>query len=106
MTAAHNSTAAAQQNPSIHPAPRAGVKNTLKSGSVKRINGKIVSLDIIANTIEVKNRKTARTFYADTQTLIEIAGRAAKLGDLKKNTNVEIRYNKTGNKWIATVIKQ
>jgi hypothetical protein len=106
LVAAMTNAAIAQQDiPDIH---RGKSRNTAiaTSKASARFYGMIVSLDIIANTIEVKNKKTSRTFSADAHTEIQISGQPARLGDLKKESSVEIRYKNIDGKKLASRIKQ
>jgi hypothetical protein len=69
--------------------------------------GTVVSVDAVANTIVVMNKKTNKeeTFQVDSKTKIQSAGKEAKLADIKKDQKVGVHYKVEGDKKIATLIR-
>jgi hypothetical protein len=69
--------------------------------------GTVVSVDAVANTIVVMNKKTNKeeTFQVDSKTKIQFAKKECKLADIKKDQKVGVHYKVEGDKKIATLIR-
>jgi alpha-glucosidase (family GH31 glycosyl hydrolase) len=69
--------------------------------------GTVVSVDAVANTIVVNNKKANKeeTFQVDSKTKIQVAGKEKKLADIKKDQKVAVHYRVEGDKKIATLIR-
>ncbi|MCX5886042.1 MAG: hypothetical protein NT096_09075 [Proteobacteria bacterium] len=69
--------------------------------------GTVVSVDAVANTIVVNNKKANKeeTFQVDSKTKITFAKKEYKLADIKKDQKVAVHYRVEGDKKIATLIR-
>jgi len=86
-------------------APAAPAKQEAAKEEVFR--GTVVSVDAVANTIVVMNKKTNKeeTFQVDSKTKITFAKKEYKLADIKKDQKVGVHYRVEGDKKIATLIR-
>lgn len=66
--------------------------------------GKVVSIDSVANSIVVKNKKAEETFQVDPKAKIVISKKECKLADIKKDQKVTVKYKVEGGKKVAMVI--
>jgi len=71
----------------------------------KTTAGTIVSIDAVANRLVMKGKKSEMTVQVAPTTKIMIAGKEAKLADIKKDSKVTITYKWEGKTRVATVIK-
>jgi small nuclear ribonucleoprotein (snRNP)-like protein len=85
--------------------PAAPAKQAATKGEVFR--GTVVSVDAVANTVVVMNKKTNKeeTFQVDSNTKITFAKKEYKLADIKKDQKVGVHYKVEGDKKIATLIR-
>ena len=85
--------------------PAAPAKQAATKGEVFR--GTVVSVDALANSLVVMNKKTNKeeTFQVDASTKIQSAGKECKLTDIKKDQKVGVHYKVEGDKKIATLIR-
>jgi len=66
--------------------------------------GKVVSVDVIANSIIVKNKKAEETFQVDPKAKILIDKKECKVVDIKKDHKVNVKYKVEGDKKVAVEI--
>ena len=96
----------AQGKPATAPAPAAPAST--KPGppaQLEKFSGKIKSVDAMAKSIVVANKKTEKTFVIDDSTKITKGKETVALADLKAGANVVIEAKKEGDKLIASTIK-
>lgn len=93
--------------PAKPPAPKEPIrKPTEQKKMTEKITvGMVVSVDAVANTFVVKGKKTDMTFQVAPMAKIMIAGKEAKLADIKKDSKVIVNYKWEGKTRVATSIK-
>ncbi len=81
------------------------VEKNMKKMTEKTAAGTIVSVDAVANTLVVKGKKGEMTVQVAPMAKIMIAGKEAKLADIKKDSKVTITYKWEGKTRVATAVK-
>jgi hypothetical protein len=100
------SGAMAQGKPATAPAPVAPASTKpAPPAQLEKFSGKIKSMDAMAKSIVVANKKTERTFVIDQGTKITKGNETVALADLKAGTKVVIEAKKEGDKLTASTIK-
>ena len=69
------------------------------------LKGDIVAVDAIGNKLIVKDAKEEVTFSVDAAAKIKVAGKPAKLADLKIGDKVSVHYKVVGADKVAVEIK-
>lgn len=75
------------------------------TGMHKVMEGTLVSLDAVANTIVVKTKAGEETFHVEPNAKIMMGKKVAKLAELSKDTKVTVMYKTEGASKMATEIK-
>ena len=100
-----------KQSPAQHPKaekqiPAQTAKPAMEKKMMEKTTaGTIVSIDAVANRLVMKGKKSEMTVQVAPTTKIMIAGKEAKLADIKKDSKVTITYKWEGKTRVATVIK-
>lgn len=82
------------------------MKATTKPAAAKSLtfSGRVVSVDTVAMTVVVKGKKAEETFNVEPGTKVKVAGKTAKLADLKKDAWVKVMYKMKDGRRTATAI--
>jgi hypothetical protein len=99
VAVAFASTAFAQANP-----PKKQVKPVPKKVEEMKIEGQVVSVDAIANTIVLKQTTGNDTLAVDKAAKITDKGKAIRLADLAKGSEVAAHYKMVSGKKVAVMI--
>ncbi len=83
------------------PAPNAESVNKV---TIKKTKGTVVSVDAVASTMVVKEKKKSVTFIVDPNAKIMWGGNTVKLADIPKDGNVVVMYKMDGKAKIVTSI--
>ncbi len=81
------------------------VEKNEKKMMEKTTAGTVVSVDAVANTLMVKGKKGEMTVQVAPMAKIMIAGKEAKLTDIRKDSKVTITYKWEGKTRVATAVK-
>ena len=76
------------------------------AAAVKVINGTIVSVDAIGNTVIIKTAKVEDTLSVTDSTKIKVGGKEGKIGDLTTDMKVTAQYKKEEGKKVAVKISE
>ncbi len=96
----------AQGKPATAPAPAAPASTKpAPPAQLEKFGGEIKSMDAMAKSIVVANKKTEKTFVTDESTKITKGKETVALADLKVGAMVLIEAKKEGGKLIASTIK-
>jgi hypothetical protein len=86
------------------PAAAPKAEKAMKKEAVKKVMGKVVSVDAIANTIIVKVKKAEDTLSVEAGAKITQGKKEITLGDIKADDNVTITCKMADGKKVATHI--
>lgn len=75
-----------------------------KAPAGQHVKGKVVAVDLVANTIIVKTTKAEDTISVSETTKIKEAGKEVKLSDVKADANVTVAVKDEAGKKVATSI--
>lgn len=84
--------------------PAKPAENVAKEAAMQKVSGTVVKVDATKSTLVVKAKDGDVTFTVAKDAKIEMAGKAAQLKALKKNSKVNVMYKVEGDKKVAVGI--
>jgi hypothetical protein len=94
----------AQDAPAAKPAEEAKPAESAKTAAMEKVTGTVVSVDAAKGLLVVKAKDGETKFTVAKDAKIEIAGKAAQLKALKKNSKVTVQYKMEGKEKVAVAI--
>lgn len=98
-------TVVAQQLASSSLEVKPVIGERLKADAVRHMNGTVKGIDLVAQTVSIKNRKGEQSFLITPETQLKKGRARLKLAELKPESRVTVTYSDREGKKQASVIK-